>query len=663
MGKKMEIKKVILHHFKGVKDAEYDFGHQTWIKGQNGSGKSTIATAILWTLADYDYAISNNPMVEPLDMEECSPTVTLVCDISGKEVSITKLQNIRKTYDDSGIEKKSTNNKYMVNDVPITQRDFKAKMLDYGINTDMILPLMHPMYFVSQKPSDQKKFLYGMTEKHTDFEIAQMGDDTPHLVELLADYSVEEVSVKYKASKKKADELIKAIPNQIIGMESSKSAQDPQPLLDRKEELLTEIKSIEEEFAKNDKSAEVAEIRSKYFEAQKELAAFERKLKDDESFMRRKDAEEVLRIKKKISEQEDVVYTLERQIKDAERDVFTNTSEKNRCAVLYKALKKEKPPVFKEHEKLSESDMVCPCCGQQLPEDLKKQKIDSYNEELAKAKAQFDRDLTAWNRKHDKDIEDVTAEGQTACDNIRLAEQKMSKTSTSLTNQKVELERLRGFLEDAIANESRAYKMSSADAQQFDKLKEKVSYQEQLLKASSEISPAKEDTDAKISALQMEIKEIDSQLAVIYNNDRIDKKIGELEVERMTQEQNKADAEMILYELDLLSKKKNDLLVEEINSHFSLVKFQLFEYQKNGGYKEICVPTIDGYRFGESTNTGREIRGKLDICQSLQKFYGITVPIILDNAESINDFNLPKLDSQLILLSVTEDKNLVVEHD
>ena len=98
----MEIKKVILHHFKGVKDAEYDFGHQTWIKGANGSGKSTIATAIMWTLTDYDYSLNNNPMVEPLDMSESNPTVTLVCDIGGKEVTIAKSQTIKK-YEESEV--------------------------------------------------------------------------------------------------------------------------------------------------------------------------------------------------------------------------------------------------------------------------------------------------------------------------------------------------------------------------------------------------------------------------------------------------------------------------------------------------------------------------------------------------------------------------------
>lgn len=563
------------------------------------------------------------------------------------------------------VMRKATNNKYFVNDVPITQRDFKVKMDDYNAPVDLLQACMNPNCFPSQKPADQKKVLYGMAKNHTDFEIAQRGDDTPHLAELLADYSVEEVSAKYKASKKKADELIKSIPAQIIGMESSKTDEDPQPLLDEKEKLMSEIKVLEEEYAKADKSEELAEIRSRLFSAQRELQDFERKIQNDETFMRRKSAENTLRIKKKITEQKEIVYHLERQIKNAEDEIGRNSAEKNRCATRYRELKREKPPVFVEPKKLSEEDMVCPCCGQALPEKLKEERIKELDSEYKKAKAQYERDLKAWNMSHDKAIEDITAEGQTACDNIRIAEEKMAKTSNSLTAQKEELERQEGFLADAIANEEQEYKMPSSDAQQLDKLREAVSYQEQLLKAASDISgnQSKAELDEKISEKKFRIAEIDKRLAVIYNNSRIDKKIEELEAERMTQEQNKANAEMILYELDLLSKKKNDLLVEEINSHFSLVKFQLFEYQKNGGYKEICVPTIDGYRFGESTNTGREIRGKLDICQSLQKFYGITVPIILDNAESINDFNLPELDSQLILLSVTEDKNLVVQHD
>ena len=39
----------------------------------------------------------------------------------------------------------------------------------------------------------------------------------------------------------------------------------------------------------------------------------------------------------------------------------------------------------------------------------------------------------------------------------------------------------------------------------------------------------------------------------------------------------------------------------------------------------------------------------------------MSVPIFVDNAESLNEFNVPDMDAQLILLSVSEDKQLKVE--
>ena len=65
--------------------------------------------------------------------------------------------------------------------------------------------------------------------------------------------------------------------------------------------------------------------------------------------------------------------------------------------------------------------------------------------------------------------------------------------------------------------------------------------------------------------------------------------------------------------------------------------------------------------FGDTTNTGREIEAKIDICNSFQKFFNMYVPIFLDGAESINDEYVPAVDTQLILLTVSEDKQLKVE--
>lgn len=167
---------------------------------------------------------------------------------------------------------------------------------------------------------------------------------------------------------------------------------------------------------------------------------------------------------------------------------------------------------------------------------------------------------------------------------------------------------------------------------------------------------------ADISELRKRLDNVNAELGKAVHNVQIDEQISEMRHKRREYEQAKADSEKILYQLSLVSKKKNELLVEEINANFGIVKWILFDYQKNGEYKETCIPTVDERRFGDSTNTGREIVAKLDICNSLQKFFGINLPVFLDNAESINDFNIPDMDCQLILMNVTENENLKLEN-
>ena len=60
-------------------------------------------------------------------------------------------------------------------------------------------------------------------------------------------------------------------------------------------------------------------------------------------------------------------------------------------------------------------------------------------------------------------------------------------------------------------------------------------------------------------------------------------------------------------------------------------------------------------------NSGHRIVAGLDIIQSLSELYGVTAPIFIDNAESLNEFNVPDMVEQMILLSVSDDCELKVE--
>ena len=92
----------------------------------------------------------------------------------------------------------------------------------------------------------------------------------------------------------------------------------------------------------------------------------------------------------------------------------------------------------------------------------------------------------------------------------------------------------------------------------------------------------------------------------------------------------------------------------------------MFEYAKNGNYKSCCIPTVDGKGILTTmSNKGNRILGRVDICNSIQKISGITCPVWLDDAESLDESNQSKVaqmvDGQTIMLIVdSKYKNLEI---
>ena len=175
-----------------------------------------------------------------------------------------------------------------------------------------------------------------------------------------------------------------------------------------------------------------------------------------------------------------------------------------------------------------------------------------------------------------------------------------------------------------------------------------------------------ETVEKKKSLLNVYVKAQGAEVS----NSLIDDRIAEAKSALKQYAQAKADAESMLYQIQLISQKKNELLSEQVNSHFTRVKFRLFVTQKNGEIKDDCTPLVlcsDGeYRdMTYSANTAAIVAAKLDICSGLQKFYGQNLPIWLDGAECLDEQNRKalKMDNQLILLCVSEDEKLVVKND
>lgn len=663
---RMILKSLRLENFKGVKDKTYEFGKTTRVSGMNRRGKTTIGAAWYWLTSDKNYELVSNPNIRPDNIEDCIPTVTADVDVDGKEITLSKMQK-RKVGkpDKNGVSKVTITNTYEINSVPKTERDFKAYLEELGFEFDKFLICSHPNVFtkdlsLKKKQDEMRKSLFAMASAKTDLEIAQMCKDTADVAKLLESYKFEEIEAMNNASKKKAVEQLDAIPNQIIGLEKAKVDVDvaEQELL--KADLERKIEALEDLMEKSD--VRIDEMRSEEMHCRFEMSAIAQTMNNELSSKRHEIENQKYNHERRL---EDVRSSIRKAQDSIERNKKSISEQTLKKAELVKKYNEEVVKKFDESKWVfDESTTVCSLCGQRLPED----KIESLRADFSQRKADA---IEIFNEEHAKTLAMIVDDGNACAEMIKDLTKNNKELENTINTLKLheaeEIDIIKGLDEQISKIPScAAYFMQNVE---YAKLKAK---RDELRADIAELESkgadkVVEDAKADIAKLKSQLDEVNKVIAQAENNVRIDEQVADMQQKQREYEQAKADAEKILYQLKEVSKRKNELLVEEINQHFGIVRWKLFDFQKNGEYKEVCIPTVldeeSGiYKvFGDTTNTGREIEAKIDICNSFQKFFNMYVPIFLDGAESINDEYVPAVDTQLILLSVSEDKQLKVE--
>ena len=669
---KAALKSLHLENFKGTKDKTYEFGKSTRVSGMNRLGKTTIATAWFWLLADKNYELVSNPNIRPDDVEECVPTVTAVLDVDGKEITIAKMQKRKVDKPNAnGISKVTLTNTYEINSVPKTERDFKADLEELGLSFDNFLVCSHPDVFTGQKQADMRKVLFKMASTKTDAEIAATSEDTADVAKLLESYKFEEIEAMNNASKKKAVEQLDAIPNQIIGLEKAKVDVDVAEQELAKADLERKIAEADQKIASAGNAVE--NLRQEEMQLQFDMSIITQDMSRELSAKRRE-------LENSLENYNPVVENIRKNISKTEGQISDNTkaiadadAERKKLGEQYNA---EKVKVFDETYCLfdakkwvfDESTMVCSLCGQKLPEDKIEQLKADFERRKEEAREDAMRKLRdAKNNfvaQKNSNLEEIKKKGFVQKDLIDELTKKNADLQVVIDELK-EQEKVAAARKEELSKQLAEIPEEADYTQNEEYVKLNTRHNEVL----AEIERLQVADDAELVAslkiekadLRSQLEEVNKIIAQAANNIRIDEQIADMQKKQREYEQAKADAEKILHQLKEVSKRKNALLVEEINQHFGIVSWKLFDYQKNSEYKEVCVPMVDGKEFGVTTNTGREIQAKLDICNSFQKFFDMFVPIFLDGAERLNNEYLPAADTQLILLTVTEDKQLKVE--
>lgn len=200
----------------------------------------------------------------------------------------------------------------------------------------------------------------------------------------------------------------------------------------------------------------------------------------------------------------------------------------------------------------------------------------------------------------------------------------------------------------------------SANAE-YQKLQEQITLKEEYLSKMNSGAEIRQQLKIKKNGLMDELTIVEKQIASADNSAK-EERIEELEAEMREIAQSVADEEKMLYLLEKFMKAKMMILSKMVNEKFGIVNWKLFDKQVNGAVVECCECMVNGVPYS-ALNTGHRIVAGLDIIHALSVMHDVTAPIFVDNAEAVNDYNIPEMEGQLVLLQVTDDKELKVERE
>lgn len=673
--KKIEVREIRLTDFKGQSEKKIEFGHRTVVSGKNGCGKTTLADAFMWVFCDKDYSLKSNPDIRPDDGRECLPRVDIDLVIDGKPVSVAKFQKRTESKPKDGKPGKvALSNKYEINGVPKAERDFKADLKERGFDFDNFLMLSHMEIFTDLKDADARKILFSMSDGagKSDLEISKTVSDCAELVPLLETYKADEIKAMNSATLKKAEEQLKAIPNQIIGMENSKVDADVAELELQKNALQEQISDLEKQIAQagNEKAGEI----------KAELAGLRTKLLEIDSKAKADLLEQKSSVCNKVSTLE-----LDRNIK---------TSELNRKASALEYLRAQKKDLLKklqnartqypkikdtewdntvleniESETFNDAEAICPTCGRNLPPEQIEQLKSGFEQMKQERINQQLKVKEEWEQDKKRKLDEVIQAGNKASAGMKEAHKQEEALTSEISKLAGELEQIKTSLDAENKNlEAIPKEPDFSENAEYQQILTTIKEKKQELNSLDDGEEAKKQLSEQLYGKNQELAVVNQKIGEANNNVRIDEQIEKLQENQKQYAQNKADAQMILDELKSLSMAKNTALEDAVNQYFDGVKVKLFDTQKNGEVVDACIWYVQDKdsnwkKLIGNANTALMMKGKIAIIDGLQKFYGVSYPIFVDCAAELDNSSLAgiKADTQLIFLKVAEGDMTVTE--
>lgn len=670
--KKILIDKICLRYFKGVENKEIVLGDNiNVVKGRNGIGKSTIADAISWVLFGTNQAGATKFGIKTKDkdgreIEDVAHSVEISLSVQDEQEGMmcyVLTRTLTETRKDDG---SVTNNyTYKVDGEVETAGDFK-KVVDAICPEEVFRLCSSPYSFTQMDWSEQRKRLNEMFGVPSVEDVTGGDKKYDAIKELLEKDDVDKIlkhlNYKRKEVQKNLDEVpvrLEALKNVLPKAEDWAAVE--KLILEKRKEITETRKNL------NTIDNGGADFIRKYQNISTLNLDHKRKRIMEESAQLRlgeiikANAEAKTACKKAVAEAEQNIEDLKQKLKSFDVALVKCDARMNELDAE-KADGKEKWKLIKARKwEWNEDDAFCPTCKQALPED-QVQKI------MEESKKTFLNNQASDLKKLGDDAARIKEEVKKCEENTEYFKTQQKATQTQLGEAETALEEARKALEEQAKKEEEKVSVETLLAEKpeykqvCDRIKKIEAEQENPADEgmSEEDKKLKADVEKKLKDLESEREVLASRLAVKAQWEKVNAQIVGLQEER-TQWKEQIDSldEKIKAASDF-QKRSCEVLEENVNRRFKLVRWKMFRRQLDGTDKPWCECSVDGVPYSD-LNTAAKINAGLDITSTLKQYYGVDVPCVIDNAETVQE---PLYEGgQQIRLTVTDDEDIVIGYE
>jgi DNA repair exonuclease SbcCD ATPase subunit len=647
------VKNVRIHHlelsnFKGIEHFGLCAdGKDCVILGDNATGKTTLADSFFWLLFGKDSLNQANFEIKTLDASGeakhgLEHKVQATIDVDGKRLELRKVYAEKWQKKRGSAEKEFTGHTtdYFIDDVPKSKKEYEACIA--AIADEQLFKLLtNPRYFNEvlhwQK---RREMLLAVCGDITDSEVIASDKSLSGLPAILGDRKLEDHRKVIAADRARINKTLEQIPVRISECQGGIVQVDPS--FDGKilKELKAQLKAKQEELTRIETGGEIAE-------KTKQLRMVESQLIDLEN-KKRPALNDAIKAKiEEVSKQHEELIYLDRESRTLASKIQAGVDAVAELDASMAALR-QLWSVVNAAQFTFEQSSTCPTCGQDLPES----KLDEAREKA----------LAAFNARRAEDLAKIQEKGKTQKAEKEGLEKEIVSWKDKINQFAEQMATIRAKIE-SLEDEIKSPPSVTPSKQDAKELADLTAKKNELEASIFELQIGSNDAIAEVKAqieeLESAIDKNNGIMVQIEHNKSAFARLEELKAQERTLAAQFEKLEKELYLTETFIRRKVELLEERINGRFKLARFKMFNEQVNGGLQECCEVMVNGVPYS-SLNNAMRINIGLDICNTLSEHHGLSLPVWIDNSESITQ--VLSTESQQIRLVVSEHhKTLTVQ--